>query len=247
MRYSFKSEIARGGMGRIVAAHDRELDRNVAMKLLLREHAMDGGLVERFLDEARATARLQHPNIVPIYEMGVNAAGEPFFAMRLVRGQTLAVIIRKLREGDALAHAKFGLVRRLQLALQICDAVAYAHARHVLHRDLKLANVMVGEFGEVVVMDWGLAKRLRTPAAQRTGGRASRAPEMDTADGIVLGTPSYMPPEQAGGRLGDVDEKSDVYSIGAIMYELLVLRPPHTGDTPVQVLASVLKTDPPEP
>jgi tRNA A-37 threonylcarbamoyl transferase component Bud32 len=231
-RYEPRGTLGRGGMGTVARALDRELGREVALKSLLRDTPT---VRERFLREARITGLLEHPGIVPIYDLARDAAGRPFYTMRIVHGRTLAALLADVRAGAP--HPT--LDECVEIFLRACDAVAFAHSRRVVHRDLKPENVMVGDFGQVLVVDWGLARQLggedtagESPVA--AGGRDTR-----TLDGTVLGTPSYMPPEQAEGRLADVDERSDVYSLGAILYEICALAPPFGGDSTGAVLAAV--------
>jgi serine/threonine protein kinase len=199
--YSFGREVARGGMGRVVAAHDLRIGRPVAVKELLDSSPSTAARFER---EARITARLQHPGIVPIYEIGTWPDGTPFYAMRLVEGKTLSA---------ALAEADNRLAL-LPSVIAACEAIAFAHAHDVIHRDLKPSNIMVGAFGETVVIDWGLAKTL-DEADDRDVGPYRSVPESDlTAVGEVMGTAAYMPPEQANAE--PVDRRADVYSLGAI-------------------------------
>ena len=230
--YVAERELARGGMGRIRVARDRRLGRAVAIKEVL---VSSGELVDRFEREARINARLQHPAIMPVYEAGAWPSGEPFFSMRLVSGRSLDEVIAErptLDERMAL----------LPNALAVADAIAYAHSEGVIHRDLKPKNVLVGAFGETVVIDWGLAKDLRdrepdVSTSHRTNpGRSGTSLETDI--GEVMGTPAYMPPEQAQGEI--VDQRADVYAIGAMLYHLLAGRPPVTGRTAAEVLANVL-------
>ena len=229
-------ELARGGMGRVVIAKDQRLDRTVALKLLQRDSPMFRARFER---EAAITARLAHPAIVPIYEAGVLRDGEPFYAMKLVDGTPLDKTIEKAAD----LHARLALLPR---AMAVCEALAYAHSHRVIHRDLKPANVLVGSYGETVVIDWGLAKDLSQPSTRESFLLAPRADSASdlTIDGDVVGTPSYMPPEQASG--GTVDERADVYALGALLYHVVAGRPPYRGRTAGEILAAV-EVGPPAP
>jgi tetratricopeptide (TPR) repeat protein/tRNA A-37 threonylcarbamoyl transferase component Bud32 len=225
--YVLGDEIARGGMGRILRARDRRLGRQIAIKENL---AATGDHAHRFEREARITARLQHPSIVHVHEAGVWPSGEPFFAMDLVAGRSFDEVIARATT----------LEQRLALipnVLAVADAIAYAHHQGVIHRDLKPKNVLVGDFGETVVIDWGLAKDLSGPAEPED---ASSAPVLDgaTEAGKVVGTPAYMPPEQARGEA--VDPRTDVYALGAVLFHLLAGRPPISGRNGDEVLARIL-------
>ena len=228
--YEVRSELARGGMGRILDAWDRRHGRRVAIKVLLRN---EPGALARFIREARITARLQHPSIVPFYEAGRWSDGEPFFAMKLVEGRSLAdVIAERPRFADRVA-----LVSHLIAAT---DALAYAHAAGIIHRDLKPANVLIGAYGETVVIDWGIAKQLGD--ADEPGGTALDGPALVTAMGSAIGTPCYMPPEQAAGMR--VDERADVYALGALIYHVLAGAPPYASDASTGVVTKVLHGPP---
>jgi WD40 repeat protein/tRNA A-37 threonylcarbamoyl transferase component Bud32 len=232
--YVIGAELARGGMGRVLTARDRRLARPVAIKELLDR---DARLVARFEREVRITARLQHPAIVHVHEAGRWPSGEPFYAMKLVTGRPLD---RCIAETTSFAER----LRYLPNVVAAVDALAYAHAQRVIHRDLKPSNVLCGEFGETVVIDWGIAKDLdRDDDATDAPDVASASPERTIA-GTVLGTPSYMPPEQAAGR--SVDARADVYSLGAVLYHVLSGVAPHTAKTLEELLAKV-KTDAPAP
>jgi tetratricopeptide (TPR) repeat protein len=227
LHYRLEGEFARGGMGRILLARDRRLDRPVALKEV---HPEAGpGAHRRFVREALVTARLQHPSIVPVYEAGRWPDGLPFYAMKLVEGRSLQAVVLGARD----LGARLALLPHL---IAVADAVAYAHGQRVVHRDLKPANVLVGPFGETVVVDWGLARVLDEPEAAFHDGPDAAVPDGRTVAGTVLGTPHYMPPEQARGA--PADERSDVYALGAMLYFLLTGAPPHAGTTHEEVLAS---------
>jgi serine/threonine-protein kinase len=232
-RYQLVGEIARGGMGCVFKGRDVDLGRDVAVKVLLEQHAGRTELIYRFLEEAQIAGQLQHPGIVPVYEMG-QLHGRPFFSMKLIKGQTLA---RLLADRADLAQER---PRLLQVFEKVCQTLAYAHSRGVIHRDLKPANVMVGAYGEVLVMDWGLAKVLgeRRGVSPRveavTEVRTTRCgisdqAGSDTQAGSVMGTPTYMAPEQARGEVDLVDERADVFGLGAILCEVLTGQQPFPG------------------
>jgi eukaryotic-like serine/threonine-protein kinase len=227
-RYRLLERVARGGMGVVYAAEDVKLDRRVALKVLDVPET-NGDLVNRLLREARVLALLEHPCIVPVHDVGTLADGRVFYTMKFVEGQRL----------DRYIESVPSIPDRLRIFLRICDAVAFAHVRGVLHRDLKPANIMVGSFGEVLVMDWGLAKILRGSAPENL--RQAADPEATIFDkstpataadettvlsvvtdhGAVMGTPGYMSPEQARGDIERLDARSDIFSLGALLWFLL--------------------------
>jgi formylglycine-generating enzyme required for sulfatase activity/serine/threonine protein kinase len=307
-RYIIEGEIARGGMGAVARAVDCDIRREVAVKYLLDQTNASKKL--RFVDEAQITGQLEHPHIVPIHELGADADGRLYFTMKMVKGRSLAQVLDERRETSAgRGVAQYTLSRLLTILVNVCHALAYAHARGVVHRDLKPANIMVGDFGEVYVMDWGLAKVVQEgpgirhqasqlgtqrsgpgakvvmePAFARVAAFARAAPsQLDAAtgdwavtlgdsavlaasspermshdgvvtdrllqadmtqDGAILGTPVYMPPEQAKGRIDAIDRRSDIYALGAILYEILTLQPPvaKEGGAPA-ILERVAKGD----
>ena len=246
-RYEIKDELARGGQGVVLRVWDEDLRRDLAMKVILgrggdwRQGAaseIDSRKLGRFLDEAQVAGQLDHPGIVPVHELGLDSRGRIYFTMKLVEGRSLLEIYNLVHGGDE----EWTLTRALGVILKVCEATAYAHAKGVIHRDLKPANVMVGRFGEVYVMDWGLARVLDREASpapdpprgatgtvetdrssdSSVGGRA-----LATLDGTVIGTPAYMSPEQAEGNVATLDARSDVYSTGAMLYHLLTGQPPY--------------------
>jgi tetratricopeptide (TPR) repeat protein/predicted Ser/Thr protein kinase len=241
-RYQLLAFLARGGMGEVWTARDRVLNRDVALKLLRDDLKDRTPSASRFVEEARITGKLQHPGIPPVHDLGTLRDGRPFIAMKLIRGRTLA---------DVLAQDRPPLADLLRTFEDVCQAVAYAHDRRVIHRDLKPGNVMVGAFDEVQVMDWGLAKvlgeTLPPPDSHPPGQAATtppvsviesdRDPSSHTRAGSLLGTPAYMPPEQAKGDIDRTDTRSDVFALGAVLCELLTGRPAYWAATPQEVLA----------
>jgi WD40 repeat protein/serine/threonine protein kinase/Tfp pilus assembly protein PilF len=268
-RYTVRGEIAAGGMGVVYRVFDEQLQRPLAMKVL-RRGAVAGAregpqgsspqILSRFLSEARVTGRLDHPGVVPVHELGIDGEGRVFFTMRLVEGSDLREVFGLARRGEG----GWSLPRAVGTLVKVCETLAYAHSLGVIHRDLKPSNVMVGRFGETYIVDWGLAKvmgqddprdlRIRrqgegSSAGEEEAGDAPDSP-LVTMDGTVLGTPVYMPPEQAMGRTEEIDERSDIYSVGAMLYALLSGRTPYVepGDRPSsrQVLEAVAQ-GPPKP
>ena len=226
--YELLETIGEGGMGVVYRARDLGMDREVAVKVLHGKYAPRSAAAQRFVDEAKITGQLQHPGIPPMYHVGMLADGRPFLAMKLIKGQTLDCLLKARQE-----------VAYLPIFEAICHAVGYAHAHNVIHRDLKPANIMVGAFGEVQVMDWGLAKVL-TNGATSNPATASLAEtiapteirpgrESETQAGSVLGTPTYMAPEQAAGEIDKIDQRTDVFGLGAILCTMLTGHPPFTG------------------
>jgi serine/threonine protein kinase len=262
-RYQLFGEIARGGMGAVLRGRDVDLGRDLAVKVLLEKHADNPAVARRFLEEAQIGGQLQHPGVVPVYDIG-RFGERPFFTMKLVKGQTLAELLAERNVGPASSRpetptagwkpAPQDLSRLLSIALQVAQALAYAHAKGVIHRDLKPANIMVGAFGEVQVMDWGLAKvlaegggadeerasRERERPAEGTLIRTARSTGSsghgtDTEAGSLLGTPAYMPPEQANGDVALLGRRADVFGLGAILCEILSGQPPYVGRSAEEV------------
>ena len=243
-KYQVKDVLARGGMGVVRVGQDRRLRRLVAMKAALHREERKDADVLRFVEEAQVMGQLEHPNIVPVHELGADDEGNPYYTMKLIRGTTLRDIVKRLDAGDAEALAEYPLNALLNIFLKICDAVAFAHSRGVVHRDLKPHNVMIGQYGEVLVVDWGLAKIIDRPAPPTDdaepadGVRSDRGDEAAhrTIPGAVLGTPTYMAPEQAYGDAEAIDGRSDIYALGGILYHLLSLRTAVTGKHQAEVL-----------
>ena len=245
-------EFARGGMASVEAAVDRTLGRQIALKLLLAEHQRSLLAVRSFIREAQITGQLDHPNIVPIHELEVDSEGRLFFTMKLVEGRTLLDLLDSLRPGDSrsrldprgrkisttLEHED--LLRLLEVFFKVLDAVAFAHARGVAHCDIKPENVMVGDFGQVYLMDWGIAKLLPEGHDQDLVARAKRVRELlpPTAEPtrLVIGTPAYMSPEQARGDQRQVDHRADIFALGATLFEILTGHPPYQGQDAAEEL-----------
>jgi serine/threonine-protein kinase len=257
IRYRIDGEIARGGMGAVFKGRDPGLGREVALKVLREDYRDDATMIRRFVEEAQIGGQLQHPGVVPIYELGTMADRRPFFSMKLVKGHTLAALLgeRMKDEGGRMkkttdeAGSSFILhpssfSRYLSIFEAVCQTVAYAHARGVIHRDLKPSNVMVGSFGEVQVMDWGLAKVLPRGGVvdDKSAGKTSTETVIATARsggadadlsraGSIMGTPAYMAPEQARGEVNQLDERADVFSLGSILCEVLTGHPAFVGSS----------------
>ena len=247
-RYRIDGEIARGGMGSILKGRDTDLGRDLAVKVLLESHRDRPEVVQRFVEEAQIGGQLQHPGIAPVYELGQFEDQRPFFTMKLVKGKTLGAL---LAERKSVTEDRSKLIGIFE---QVCQTMAYAHSRGVIHRDLKPANIMVGAFGEVQVMDWGLAKVLKTGGVadesrptnlpnnpsiietlRSSGSDTPLGAGSQTQMGSVMGTPAYMPPEQALGEIDRLDERCDLFGLGAILCEILTGQPPYVADDNVEL------------
>jgi serine/threonine-protein kinase len=251
-RYTLSRLHATGGIGRVWLAHDDRLGRDVALKELRPERAGNPVVWGRFLKEAQITGQLEHPGIVPIYELGQRPDDQaPFYTMRFVRGRTLAEAVAAYHQKRSRDEAgPQELWELLTSFIGVCNAVAYAHSRGVLHRDLKPQNVVLGDYGEVMVLDWGLAKlmdRTEVPGDATPLEVAAEGDAEETRQGQVLGTPSYMAPEQAEGRLDLLSPAADVYGLGAILYEVLTGKAPFTGSESKAVLRQVIHQTPARP
>jgi len=237
-RYVVETELGRGGMGRVLLSYDRDFRRRIAMKVLLGSE-LTPARVARFFEEAQATAQLEHPNIAPVYDLGVDASGVPFFTMKWIRGRDLEELLRARGDGGV----ELSLVRVVQILQQVAMGIDFAHSRGVVHRDLKPQNVMVGDYGEVLVVDWGLAKILsRAAGASDTAEHAAvttdrREMGVVSQDGHVVGSLAYMAPEQARGETDAIDARTDVFALGAILYRVLTGSPPYAGAPLGELLA----------
>ncbi|MEL6181725.1 MAG: serine/threonine-protein kinase [Myxococcota bacterium] len=276
-RYQHRSVLGQGGVGEVVLVHDNDIDRDVAMKRLHSNVSEKTGSVLRFAEEVRTMGQLDHPNIVPIHDVGVDVEGHYFFIMKQAEGETLEAIIEKLATGDPAYHARFTMEVRTQIVMELLRALQFAHERGIVHRDIKPSNVMVGPYNEVVLMDWGLAKRLDAPSSyladslvadegtdyqaidlNETLDDADAADTIDTnrsslrliqtQHGAILGTPAYLSPEQARGDVAQLDARCDIYSVSALCYELLTLEHYLPGrNTLSQLMLAVLRDEPEPP
>jgi serine/threonine protein kinase len=266
-------ELGSGAMAEVLRGYDTKLRREVALKVTrLTRKEIPRQELARFAEEAQIMAQLEHPNVVPVHDLGTSPEGHGYFSMKLIPGRSLETILQQRRDNDPATLAQFGQRRLLDVFLQVCQAIDYAHARGVLHRDIKPANIMVGDFGEVLVMDWGVAKLMEPSAARpktvTTGVEEGSIPDIEpsqgsvaaprpgitsvraaakawqTQDGTVIGTPEYMAPEQARGQA--VDGRADIYSLGVILYEILCGHVPFEHDDPRATLERVMN-DPPMP
>ena len=259
-RYRTRQELGRGGLGRVLLAEDLQLSREVAIKECLPRGVGSKETKRRFLQEARITGQLEHPGIVPVYELGVQSENRPYYCMKLLRGRTLAteiMVYHLLAAKDPQRPLR--LSKLLQVFVDVCNAVGYAHSRGVLHRDLKPQNIMLGDFGEATVVDWGLAKLINTAEQADSIPASGEAldtsvdPELGltqshdkesgsaTSAGTILGTPAYMSPEQASGKIAKMDQRSDIFALGIVLYEILVGRRPFEGTTRKEIIDNVRK------
>ena len=229
-QYKFIRSIGFGGMKAVLLVYDMDTGREVAMAMMPDFQNRSQADLNRFMVEARITARLEHPNIIPVYDMGLDKQGAPFFTMKYLRGESLAQFLQRVREGDPQAAAEYSMARVLQIFIRVCNAVNFAHSRNVLHLDIKPNNVSLGDFGEVSVLDWGLAAEIITGP---DGKRRLQRP-------VSKGTPGFMSPEQIMGGT-EMDERADIYSLGALLYTMLTLRNPLCGKSPDDILEAAMQ------
>ncbi len=225
-RYLIGHELGSGSVGQVIEARDQHLGRQVAIKILHDGEGLSRDGIARFIAEAQITAQLEHPSVVPVHEIGIMPGGMPYFSMKLVKGRSLDDLINHLRIDDRETLRTYNHLARLRLFQRICQGMAYAHAKGVVHRDLKPANIFIGEFGEVQIMDWGLAKTLKSSLPNFDEDPVTtvrQASGMNTMGGAIAGTPAYMSPEQASGDYIRIGPQSDVFALGLILAELVGL------------------------
>ncbi len=233
-KYKFIRSIGFGGMKAVVQVSDKDTTRKVAMAIIPDFDERPTSDINRFIREARITARLEHPNIVPIHDIGTDVNGSPYFTMKYLHGHSLAVVLKKLNSGDPEALAKYTMPRLLRTFVKVANAIAFAHSKKIIHLDLKPENIHLGKFGEVLVLDWGLAKFIGTeddyeeePKFQDDFEEIDQtAKSFMTLDGVAKGTPGYMAPEQAAGKNTEKDERTDIYALGCILYAILTFENP---------------------
>jgi serine/threonine-protein kinase len=247
-RFEVVRVLGEGGMGLVELARDNDIRRTVAVKRMHAEVQSEEALL-RFADEVRIVGQLEHPAIVPVYDVGRDESGQVYLVMKHLNGETMEQVIEKLRARDPDYCARYSFEQRVHLFLGVLDAIRYAHARGVIHRDLKPANIMIGPYGEVTVLDWGIAKPIHKGSSEPTEVKPLERTLVDTHDkrlqqtqfGSLAGTPLYMSPEQAAGRNAELDERSDVYSLCVVFYEWLTLEHPLKGkQTITEVLAAII-------
>lgn len=245
-KYTNTKLMSGGGGGILLSSYDRNLRRKVAVKKLKKEEIDNFRAQRRLIREARITAQLSHPNTVPVYEIGIGRDGDIYFAMKKIEGENLFKILCRIAEGEQEAKDEFTLYRLLSVIIQASNALAYAHARGVIHRDVKPENILIGTFGEVYMMDWGVAKVWGMPNEYGEVG-FTRDDIMDrlTNSGSRPGTPLYMSPEQV--KDVPVDERTDIFSMGVVLYEALALREPFRGEIIHETFDNILHETPPPP
>ncbi|RMD83972.1 MAG: hypothetical protein D6820_01615, partial [Lentisphaerae bacterium] len=254
-KYQRLGELARGGMGVIYRAVDLGLNRPVVLKVITPELLSRPDLIARFVEEARITGQLEHPNIVPVHDIGVLDGNQIYFTMKHVKGRELWDILEDIRLQNGSEDSKLSLFALLTIFRKVCDAIAFAHSKGIIHRDIKPDNIIVGDFGEVLVMDWGLARRLDGSSLDEQFeyeaieeqnphtylGRDSSRTVIRTQMGIIKGTPAYMAPEMASGDSGKVDTRSDIFLLGALLYSIATLEAPFASGRPDDDIYDILE------
>ncbi len=239
-RYKFIRSIGFGGMKAVLLVLDTDTGREVAMAMMPDFRERPAGDLTRFVREARMTARLEHPNIVPVHDIGMDLSGAPFFTMKYLRGRSLATFLRQVRRNEPEAVQEYTVERAMQIYTRVCNATVFAHSQRILHLDIKPDNVNLGNYGEVLLLDWGLATAMPDPAEN---GDDVAPPGRTTAKG----TPGFMAPEQATGESARFDERTDVYALGALLYTMLTLQCPLAGKSVDEMLQLTMRGEIPPP
>jgi len=255
-KYKFEQTIASGGMKTIRLARDCDIGRKVAVAEILPDLNSDSAKINRFIQEARITANLEHPNIVPVHELGRNSDETPYFVMKMLSGETLSSVVSELKKKNQEYINKYNLHLRLRIFAKVCNAVAFAHSKNIIHLDIKPENIQVGDFGEVLLLDWGLAKipdeenqLNKNLKNKKIKHKKVREEELSnsildvTLDGVIKGTPGYMAPEQVYGKNKEKDNRTDIYALGAVLYFLLTYKRPVEGDTTGALMISTLNDE----
>ena len=248
-KYEIVRLVASGGMGHIYSVYDKDIKRYTVLKVIQAEYKEDPNIISRFIFEARISGELEHPNIVPMHDLGYLPGYGIYFTMTFVHGESLFDILKHLKARDPEYIEKYDLYALVGILRKVCDAVAFAHAKNIIHRDIKPENIMVGTFGEVILMDWGIAKRLGDPSIDKLDIETEDI-DIDfsdsqeaTKDGVIKGTPVYLSPEQALGNSGDVDELSDVFLLGATLYHIFTNKAPFVGANVKDAVERASKND----
>ena len=243
-KFEIQGTLGSGGMGTIYDAYDKNIRRKVAIKCINNERAQDDISRKYFAKEAQITGQLEHPNIIPVYEMGLNPQGLFYYVMKRVQGNNLADILDEIRAGNAEFVEKFPIGTLMSIYRKILDAISYAHSRGVVHLDLKPENVMVGDYGEVLILDWGIARLRKKSPNAKSDLFVTLDEHVDIAEELekeqVIGTPAFMAPEQATGQSLAIGTRTDIYSLGAILYNILTLRPPAAGKTTTVIIKKIV-------
>ena len=239
-KYRVLGKVGQGGMGAVFKVIDEGLKRVNVLKVLAADMMDSPQYLKRFVDEARITGVLEHPNIIPVHDLGVVDRNKIYFSMKYIEGEELGDLIRKLRRGDEEATSRFSLYILLTIFRKVCDAVGFAHSRGIIHRDIKPDNVMVARYGEVMLVDWGLARYENDDRDEGDDedviSAMSDSSSLKTRDGMIKGTPAYMAPEQASGIAGAADKRTDIFLLGSTLYAIATLNPPYTGDDIYDIL-----------
>ncbi len=240
-RYKFIRSIGFGGMKAVLLVMDTDTGREVAMAMMPDFRTRPAADLLRFNREARILAHLEHPNIVPVHDMGTDLSGAPFFTMKYLRGYSLASYLRKVRRGEKEAVQNFTLDNALRILIRVCNALDFAHSRGILHLDVKPDNVHLGYYEEVILLDWGLATPIHDHRLDDiAGGAGLHAQFQATQNGIAKGTPGFMSPEQASGRNDQLDQRADIYGLGALLYTILVLHSPMAGEKVERIMQATV-------